>query len=74
MAGEIALDQITAPTLLIVGSADYGVIELNEQAYAVLSCEKKLTLIPGATHLFEELGTLEQAAQGAVNWFLKYLH
>lgn len=74
LAGEAALDQVTAPTLLIVGSADYGVIELNEQAYAVLSCEKKLTLIPGATHLFEEPGTLEQAAQGAVNWFLKYLH
>lgn len=73
LAGEAALRQVTAPTLLIVGSADYGVIELNEQAYAVLSCEKKLTLIPGATHLFEEPGTLEQAAQSAVNWFLKHL-
>ena len=62
LAGEIALSQVAAPTLLIVGSADYGVIELNEQAYALLKCEKKLMLVPGATHLFEEPDTLEQAA------------
>ncbi|HRB97618.1 MAG TPA: alpha/beta hydrolase [Nitrosomonas sp.] len=74
LAGEIALGQVIAPTLLIVGSADYGVIELNEQAYALMQCEKKLTLIPGATHLFEETGTLKLAAQHAANWFLKYLH
>lgn len=73
LAGEIALSQVIAPTLLIVGENDYGVIELNERAYAVMSCEKKLTLVPGATHLFEEPGTLEQAAQQAANWFLKYL-
>ena len=72
LAGEAALNQVTAPTLLIVGSADYGVIELNEQAYALLKCEKELTLVPGATHLFEEPGTLEQVAQLATNWFLKY--
>ena len=72
LAGEAALNQVTAPTLLIVGSADYGVIELNEQAYALLKCEKDLTLVPGATHLFEEPGTLEQVAQLATNWFLKY--
>ncbi len=73
LAGEIALNQVTAPTLLIVGSADYGVIELNEQAYICMKCEKKLTLVPGATHLFEEAGTLEHAAQLAANWFLKHL-
>ena len=74
LAGEIALGQVIAPTLLIVGSADYGVIELNEQAYALMQCEKKLALIPGATHLFEESGTLKLTAQYAANWFLTYLH
>lgn len=73
LAGEAALSQVTTPTLLIVGSADYGVIELNEQAYALMKCEKELTLVPGATHLFEEPGTLEQAAQLAAKWFLKHL-
>ncbi|MDO9310374.1 MAG: dienelactone hydrolase family protein [Nitrosomonas sp.] len=73
LAGEIALSQVTAPTLLIVGSEDYGVIELNEQAFSLMKCEKELVLVPDATHLFEETGTLEQAAQLAVNWFLKYL-
>lgn len=73
LAGEVALSQVIAPVLLIVGGADYGVIELNEQAYALMKCEKELMLVPGATHLFEEPGTLEQAAQLAANWFLKYL-
>ncbi len=73
LAGEVALSQVIAPTLLIVGGADYGVIELNEQVYALMKCEKALMLVPGATHLFEEPGTLEQAAQLAANWFLKYL-
>ena len=73
LAGETALNQVTAPTLLIVGSADYGVIELNQQAYALLHCEKKLTLIADATHLFEEPGTLGQAARSAANWFAQYL-
>ncbi len=73
LAGETALSQVTAPTLLIVGSADYGVIELNQQAHALLRCEKKLTLIPDATHLFEEPGTLGQAARSAANWFAQHL-
>lgn len=73
LAGKSALSQVIAPTLLIVGSEDYGVIELNEQAYALLKCEKKLTLIAGATHLFEEPGTLEQAAKHAADWFSCYL-
>jgi dienelactone hydrolase len=73
LAGETALRGVTAPTLLIVGGADYGVIELNQQADALLTCEKKLTLIPGATHLFEEPGTLQLAAHDAADWFAQHL-
>jgi putative phosphoribosyl transferase len=73
LAGAAALRQVSAPTLLIVGDADYGVIELNQQADALMNCEKKLTLIPGATHLFEEPGTLQQAAHCAAEWFEKHL-
>ena len=73
LAGEVALRRVTAPTLLIVGAADYGVIELNQQAYALMNCEKKLVLIPGATHLFEEPGTLQHAARSAAEWFVKHL-
>lgn len=69
LAGAVALKKVRAPTLLIVGGEDFGVIELNEAAYAHLGCEKKLTIIPGATHLFEEAGTLEQAARAASVWF-----
>lgn len=65
--------QVTAPTLLIVGGADYGVIELNRQAKALMGCERKLVLIPGATHLFEEPGTLQLAAHSAADWFAQYL-
>lgn len=72
LAGEQALRQVTAPTLLLVGGADYGVIELNQQAYSLLKCEKQLTLIPGATHLFEEPGTLEQVADNAADWFVRH--
>lgn len=70
LAGTAALSQVIAPTLLIVGSEDFGVIELNEQAYACMKCRKKLALIPEATHLFEEPGTLEQAARYAAEWFI----
>jgi dienelactone hydrolase len=73
LAGEPALSRVIAPTLLIVGSMDYDVIELNEQAYALLHCEKKLSLITGATHLFEESDTLEQAACSAADWFVQHL-
>ena len=73
LAGAIALRRVTAPILLIVGGADYEVIELNRQANALLNCEKKLTLIPGATHLFEEPGTLQQAARSAADWFVQHL-
>ena len=73
LAGEAALRQVTAPTLLIVGGADYGVIELNQQAETLLNCEKQLLLIPGATHLFEEPGTLQQVAANAADWFVRHL-
>ncbi|MDV6343565.1 dienelactone hydrolase family protein [Nitrosomonas sp. Is37] len=72
LAGEQALREVNAPTLLLVGGADYGVIELNQQAYSLLNCEKQFTLIPGATHLFEEPGTLEQVARHAADWFVRY--
>lgn len=73
LAGATALRRVTAPSLLIVGGADYGVIELNLQAEMLLNCEKQLKLVPGATHLFEEPGTLQQAAVLAADWFARYL-
>ena len=73
LAGELALRRVHAPTLLIVGAADYEVVELNRQAYALMHCTKQLKLIPGATHLFEEEGTLEQAANAAADWFAQHL-
>jgi putative phosphoribosyl transferase len=68
-----ALRQVQAPTLLIVGGEDRPVIELNRQALAQLTVEKKLEIIPGATHLFEEPGTLAAAAERARAWFLRHL-
>jgi len=68
-----ALPRVKAPTLLIVGGNDDVVIELNKSALAKLMCEKELKIVPGATHLFEEPGTLEQVAQLASNWFKKKL-
>jgi pimeloyl-ACP methyl ester carboxylesterase len=72
LAGS-ALEHVRAPTLLIVGGADYGVIELNQQALAPLKGPKALEIVPGATHLFEEPGTLEQVILRAIRWFEKYL-
>ncbi len=66
------IDRVEAPTLLIVGGADYGVIDLNEAAYERLRCEKRLVLIPGATHLFEEPGALEKVSLIAKEWFLQH--
>lgn len=68
LAGR-ALPHVKAPTLLIVGGNDDVVIGLNEDAYAQLRCEKELKIVPGATHLFEEPGTLEQVAKLASEWF-----
>src|SRR2546425_1857721 len=68
-----ALARVRAPTLLIVGGQDQLVIELNRQALAELRSEKQLVIIPGATHLFEEPGALEQVARLAREWFERYL-
>ena len=65
----VALPQVRAPTLLIVGGDDAGVIELNEQAFADLTCEKQLEIVPGASHLFEESGTLDRVVELARAWF-----
>ena len=73
LAGAAALAQVKAPTLLIVGGADHGVIELNEEAHKRMQCEKHLAIVPGATHLFEERGTLEQVAQMAASWFTAHM-
>jgi len=68
-----ALRRVAAPTLLIVGSRDPVVIELNQQALRLLQCEARLEVVPGATHLFEEPGTLEQVALLAQRWFRRWL-
>lgn len=67
------LPEIKSPTLLIVGGYDEPVIELNQRAYDELSCEKELVIVPGATHLFEEPGALEEVARFAADWFVKHL-
>jgi putative phosphoribosyl transferase len=67
------LPAVIAPTLLIVGGDDEPVIEMNQAAYDLLTCERKLIIVPGATHLFEEPGTLEQVAEEAARWFLRCL-
>ncbi|WP_020403284.1 dienelactone hydrolase family protein [Gracilimonas tropica] len=68
------LKQLKSPLLLLVGEYDDVVLELNEIAYNMISSPKKLKVIPGATHLFEEAGTLERVAEEASNWFRKYLY
>ncbi len=67
------LRRVAAPTLLLVGGLDEEVIELNKQAMEQMSAEKKLVIIPGATHLFEEPGKLEEVSKLAADWFLRYL-
>jgi putative phosphoribosyl transferase len=73
LASREALALVTAPTLLLVGGLDGIVIDLNQQAHAKLLCEKELVIIPGATHLFEEPGTLEEVARQAAAWFARHL-
>ncbi|HXG52445.1 MAG TPA: dienelactone hydrolase family protein [candidate division Zixibacteria bacterium] len=68
-----ALKRVQAPTLLIVGALDEVVLELNRRAYAELAGEKRLAVVPGATHLFEEPGALQEVARLAANWFKRYL-
>ena len=73
LAGE-ALPKVQSPTLLIVGGRDEVVIQLNEEAFAELRCEKEMNIVPGATHLFEEPGTLEEVANLAAAWFRDHLY
>jgi pimeloyl-ACP methyl ester carboxylesterase len=68
-----ALGRVRAPTLLIVGGEDRVVIGMNRSAYAQLAAEKELVIVPGATHLFEEPGALEEVARLASGWFLRHL-
>jgi len=69
----LRLGRVMAPTLLIVGDKDRTVLQLNREALELLPCEKHLSIVPGASHLFEEAGTLEIASDLASNWFAKYL-
>jgi putative phosphoribosyl transferase len=70
---EQAFEKVQAPTLLIVGEYDDVVIKLNQLAYNLIKAEKELTIIPGATHLFEEPGTLDEVARLAAKWFKQHL-
>ena len=73
LAGADALVRVTAPTLLIVGELDGVVIELNAGAIDAMHCERDMVIVPGAGHLFEEPGTLDQVVELTQNWFLKHL-
>lgn len=72
LAGADALRAVQAPTLLIVGGDDTIVIDLNRRAFALMACEKELSIVPGATHLFEEMGALEAVARMATDWFSRH--
>jgi len=73
LAGD-ALPKVMSPTLLIVGALDYPVIEMNKSALARMRCEKEMKIVAGATHLFEEPGTLQEVARLAADWFQRHLH
>ncbi len=73
LAGD-ALPLVKAPTLLLVGGLDLPVIRMNEQAFAKLRCAKELKIVPGATHLFEEYGALEEVARLAAGWCRRHLN
>lgn len=73
LAGADDLSMVTSPTLLLIGGLDDVVIELNQEAYSHMHCTKHISIIPGATHLFEEPGTLETVASLASDWFKQYL-
>ncbi|MCW1382866.1 dienelactone hydrolase family protein [Novosphingobium sp. KCTC 2891] len=73
LAGEQALGAVAAPTLLIVGGRDEQVIDLNESAFNAMHCRRELVIVPGAGHLFEEPGTLDQVVKLARDWFLTHL-
>jgi putative phosphoribosyl transferase len=67
------LDRVKAPTLLIVGGNDRSVIAMNREAFENLKCKKDIVVIPGATHLFEEPGALDEVARLAADWFIKHM-
>jgi pimeloyl-ACP methyl ester carboxylesterase len=73
LAGARALAQVRAPTLLIVGELDRVVIDLNRAAADAMRCERRMVIVPGAGHLFEEPGTLDQVVVHARDWFLAHL-
>jgi putative phosphoribosyl transferase len=73
LAGEVALQQVASPTLFLVGGFDGEVVGLNQAAYDVMNCEKHFSIVPGATHLFEEPGALEAVAKQAAAWFTRFL-
>jgi len=73
LASELALARVRAATLLVVGGADTEVLDLNERAYERMGCVKELDVVPGATHLFEEPGALEEVAGLAAEWFARHL-
>ena len=73
LAGAAALPAVKAPTLLIVGGADTGVVALNEEAFRRLECDKHLVIVPGATHVFPEKGAMEQVQDLAAQWFSSHL-
>jgi len=73
LAGKNTLRLVKCPTLLLVGGLDDMVIELNQQAFDLMECSKELTIIPGATHLFDEEGTLEEVARLAAAWLGSHL-
>ncbi|PNE43150.1 phosphoribosyltransferase [Streptomyces noursei] len=74
LAGRSLLSSVEAPTLLIVGGADTLVLDLNRQAQSALTCENKLEIVPGATHLFEERGALDKVSTLARDWFTRHFH
>jgi putative phosphoribosyl transferase len=72
LAGD-ALPSVQAPTLLIVGSLDWAVIEMNREAARRMRCEHELSIVPGATHLFEEPGALDEVARRAIDWYTRHI-
>ncbi len=72
LAGEESLGSVTAPTLLIVGGEDRDVLELNRIAFSKMNCERELYVVPGASHLFEEPGKLQEVADLAADWFVRH--
>jgi alpha-beta hydrolase superfamily lysophospholipase len=64
---------VRAPTLLVVGGSDLDVLEMNRDAAARMTCEREIAVVPGATHLFEEPGALDEVARLAMAWFMRFL-